>query len=78
MGFHIVNSNKKSKAFSIEEIRKKLTNAYKKWTLEEDEMSELHFCEKKSIAELCSLFGRNRGAIKSRIEKLELKTKYGS
>ena len=53
MGFHIVNSNKKSKAFSIEEIRKKLTNAYKKWTLEEDEMLELHFCEKKSIAELC-------------------------
>jgi len=41
-------------------------------------MLELHFCEKKSIAELCSLFGRNRGAIKSRIEKLELKTKYGS
>jgi DNA polymerase III delta subunit len=53
-------------------------NAYKKWTFEEDEMLELHFCEKKSIAQLCSLFGRNRGAIKSRIEKLELKIKYGS
>lgn len=74
----IKNNNKKDKAYSIEEIRKKHTNAYKKWTLEEDEMLELHFCEKKSIAQLCSLFGRNRGAIKSRIEKLELKIKYGS
>jgi hypothetical protein len=74
----IKNNNKKDKAYSIEEISEKHTNAYKKWTLEEDEMLELHFCEKKSIAQLCSLFGRNRGAIKSRIEKLELKIKYGS
>jgi hypothetical protein len=69
------NNNKSS---SIEERRKKHKNAYMKWTLEEDEMLEIHFCEKKKIKELCVIFGRNNGAIKSRIEKLELKTKYGS
>ncbi len=74
----IKNNYKKNKAYSVEEIRKKHSNAYKKWTVEEDEMLELHFCKKKSIIELCSLFGRNKGAIKSRIEKLELKIKYGS
>ncbi|MEO9512309.1 MAG: hypothetical protein ABJN84_06410 [Flavobacteriaceae bacterium] len=74
----IKNSHRKNKMYPVEEIRKKHANAYKKWTIEEDEMLELHFCEKKSITELCSLFGRNKGAIKSRIEKLELKIKYGS
>lgn len=74
----IKNNRRKNKAYSFKEIREKHTNAYKKWTIEEDEMLELHFCEKKSIAELCSLLGRNRGAIKSRIKKLELKIKYDS
>lgn len=74
----IKNNWNKNKAYSVKEIRKKHTNAYKKWTIEEDEMLEIYFCENKSITELCSLFGRNRGAIKSRIEKLELKIKYGS
>lgn len=74
----IKNHFKQKKSYSIEEIRKKHTNAYKKWTPEEDEMLEIYFCEKKSIIELCSLFGRNKGAVKSRIEKLELKIKYGS
>lgn len=75
---YIKDNNTRSKSYSIEQIRKKHTNAYKKWITEEDEMLEFHFCEKKSIEELCSLFGRNEGAIKARIEKLELKLKYWS
>lgn len=69
---------KNKKSFSVEEKRKKYKNAYMKWTLEEDEMLETLFCEEKTHEELCAIFGRNNGAIRSRIEKLELKTKYGS
>lgn len=77
--FDFVKSNHKlHKSYSVEEIRKKHSNVYKKWTNEEDEMLEIHYCEKKSIEELCSIFGRNKGAILSRVEKLELKIKYGS
>lgn len=72
----IKNQNIRKKSFSIEEKRKKHRNAYKIWTVEEDEMLELHFCENKTIKELSSIFGRNRGAINSRIEKLELRRKY--
>lgn len=73
----IKKNHKLYKSYLVEEIRKKHRNAYKKWTKEEDNNLELHFCEKKPIDELCSIFGRNKGAIKSRIEKLELKLKYG-
>lgn len=74
----IKNYHNRKKTYSIEEKRLLNENAYKKWTIEEDEMLEIHFCEKLSINELCSIFGRNQGAIKSRIEKLELEKKYGS
>jgi len=65
------------KTYSIEQKRKQHRNAYKKWTLEEDEQLEVHFCDNFSINDLCAIFGRNQGAIKSRIEKLELEKKYG-
>lgn len=66
-----------SKSYSIQEKRLQHKNAYKSWTLEEDKFLEIHFCEKKTMIELCSIFGRNAGAIKSRIKKLELNIKYG-
>jgi len=52
-------------------------NAYEKWTAESDRKLERLFCEGKTITELSEIFGRNSGAIKSRIKKLELKEKYG-
>lgn len=51
-------------------------NAYEKWSTEDDEKLELFFCEGKSVAELSEIFKRNKGAIRSRINKLELKEKY--
>ena len=52
-------------------------NAYQPWTKEDDDRLEVLFCEGKTIEELSTIFGRNNGAIRSRIDKLELREKYG-
>ena len=51
-------------------------NAYEKWTEEDDKKLASLYAEKKSIKELCDIFGRNEGGIQSRIEKLGLERKY--
>lgn len=65
-----------TKAYSKAEKQVNHKNAYEKWTVESDEKLERLFCERKTIAELSKIFGRNDGAIRSRIKKLELKEKY--
>jgi len=65
------------KAYTKAEKQAANKNAYEKWTTEDDENLERLFCEKKTVAELSEIFGRNSGAIRSRIKKLELKEKYG-
>ena len=66
------------KSYSLDEKRKTHRNAYQPWTDEDDNRLELLYCEGKSVTELTELFGRNSGAIRSRIKKLELKEKYGT
>lgn len=66
-----------SKAYSVEKIREAHKQAYLPWTPEDDSKLELLFCEGKKVKELAQIFGRNDGAISSRIKKLELKEKYG-
>ena len=66
------------KSYSVDEKRKTHRNAYQPWTDEDDNQLELLYCQGKSITELTELFGRNSGAIRSRIKKLELKEKYGT
>ena len=58
-------------------IRETHQQAYLPWTEEDDNKLELLFCEGKKVKELAETFGRNVGAINSRIKKLELKDKYG-
>lgn len=65
------------KAYSVEKIRETHHQAYLPWTTEDDNKLELLFCEGKKAKELSEIFGRNIGAINSRIKKLELKEKYG-
>lgn len=65
------------KAYSVEKIREVHKQAYTPWTTEDDNKLEQLFCEGKKTKELAQLFGRNEGAINSRIKKLELKEKYG-
>ncbi|SDC85366.1 DUF3276 family protein [Williamwhitmania taraxaci] len=63
---------------TLDEKRKKHPNAYRSWAIEDDQQLELLYCEGKNVKELSQLFGRNTGAINARIEKLELKEKYGN
>ncbi len=64
------------KAYTLDEKRILNRNAYSPWTDEDDNKLELLFCERKSVEMLVEIFGRNKGAIESRIKKLELKEKY--
>ena len=73
----IYNQGSKSKSYTYKEERVSHPNAYKKWTTDEDELLEKLYCEQASTKSLCDAFGRNQGAIINRIEKLELKVKYG-
>lgn len=74
----ILYEKEPDKAYDISEIRKTYKKAYEPWTEEADEKLELLFCEGKTVKELGEIFGRNEGAIRSRIKKLELKEKYTS
>lgn len=65
------------KTYSVEKIRETHQQAYLPWTTDDDNKLELLFCEGKKSKELAEIFGRNVGAINSRIKKLELKDKYG-
>ena len=64
------------KAYTLDEKRILNKNAYTPWTEEDDNKLELLYFEGKSVKMLVDIFGRNKGAIESRIKKLELKEKY--
>ena len=68
-----INGQKaKNKSYSIEEMQTIDVNAYKKWTSDDDKQLKKLYCKQISIKELSETFGRNQGAIKSRIKKLKL------
>jgi DNA-directed RNA polymerase specialized sigma24 family protein len=75
--FKELKEPKDGKAYSVEKIRETHQQAYMPWTTEDDNKLELLFCEGKKAKELAEIFGRNVGAINSRIKKLELKDIYG-
>ena len=62
--------NSSEKAYTLDDKRKIHPNAYRKWTQEDNELL-LEFHEQgKSTKELSDLFGRDKGAIQSRIKKI--------
>jgi hypothetical protein len=67
----------KIKAYSVEDIRKQYPNAYAPWSADDDAKLESLFCEGTKVKKIAQIFGRNEGAINSRIKKLELNEKYG-
>jgi ATP-dependent exoDNAse (exonuclease V) beta subunit len=64
------------KAYSVEEVRLNHKDAYKPWTPELDNELTVMFCEGVNIKDMAKHFGRTRGAITSRIKKLELEEIY--
>ncbi len=67
----------KEKAYSVDEVRTKHRDAYKPWTQELDNELTVMYCEGVNMKDMIKHFGRTRGAITSRIKKLELKELYG-
>jgi hypothetical protein len=70
--FFLDLSARKEKAYSMDDKRKTHSNAYQPWTKEDDDRLEVLFTEGTGVSQLCEIFGRNKGAIEARIEKLEL------
>lgn len=67
-----IDDSKQQKAYTIEEKRVKNPNAYRSWTKEDDALLLQLSASGKSLTELCEIFGRNHGAITSRLRKLNL------
>lgn len=65
-------SSDKSNIYNVHDIRKKYPRAYEPWTEEEDEKLIFEYKSGKTIEELIELLGRQRGGIKSRLEKLDI------
>ncbi|XOV67568.1 MAG: hypothetical protein ACFHU9_00060 [Fluviicola sp.] len=61
---------------TMEEIQKEHPNAYKPWSKEEDDRLEVLFSEGKKASEIAEVLGRMKGAVYSRIKKLELREIY--
>jgi len=60
----------KSKAYSVDDIRKQYSRAYEPWTKEEDDKLIYEYQCGKTIKELIIIFGRQKGGIVSRLKKL--------
>ncbi len=66
----------KPRAYTVEEKRQKNKDAYRPWTEEADEDLTIRYCKGEHVKDLASYFGRTRGAIVSRIKKLDLENLY--
>ena len=65
------------KAYLVDQIRAKYKDAYKPWTTELDDELTVMYCEGVNVRDIAKHFGRAKGAIRSRIKKLELEELYG-
>lgn len=63
---------KTQKAYTMEEKRKEHSNAYKPWTQEDDEQLMQLYASGQTIDELSEVFKRAKGAISSRLRKLDI------
>lgn len=66
------SKNAEDKAYSLEKIREKHKGAYRPWTAELDEELTSMYYHRISISDLSKHFERTKGAIESRVKKLEL------
>lgn len=66
----------KEKAYSVAAFREKHKDAYKPWSTELDDELTKMYCEGINVKDLAKHFGRTKGAIYSRIKKLELEEIY--
>lgn len=65
-------------AYTVETVRQTYKDAYKPWDAELDQELTIQYNERKTLTEMAAYFGRTKGAILSRIKKLELREMYGA
>lgn len=63
---------KREKTYSVDEIRTKHQDAYKPWTPELDKELTRMYCEGINNRDIAKHFGRTKGAISSRLKRLQL------
>ncbi len=68
----ILSENHDLKKYSVANIRLEHTNAYQEWTSDDDENLRKLKGDGKNISELAEIFGRQEGAIRSRLKKIDL------
>ena len=68
-----IPGNKNAESNYQKVIKRNHSQAYEPWSKEADEKLTTLFLQGKTVNELREIFGRTRGAIRSRIEKLMLK-----
>jgi hypothetical protein len=74
---HFPSYEKIEEKSRMEQTKANFANAYKAWSDEEDFKLTKLFCLRKKPTEISKILQRNPGAITSRIDKLDLKGKYG-
>lgn len=62
----------RSRGRTLAEKRRRHPRAYERWPEEEDEQLRAEHAQGVSVAEMCEVHGRNRGAIVARLERLGL------
>ncbi len=67
-----IKDKKEKTGGKLEEIRKKFPNAYRPWAKEDDDKLIELFNKKMKIKDIAKEFGRQRGSINARLEKLGL------
>lgn len=67
-----LNLEETPKSYSVEMVRKIHKDAYKPWTPALDIELTTMYCEGIHVKDIANHFGRTKGAIISRIKKLEL------
>jgi F-box protein, helicase, 18 len=77
LGEIVTETNGSKKAYSVDEIRTRNKDAYMPWTQELDDELTVMYCEGVNVRDMAKHFGRTKGAIRSRIKKLELEELYG-
>lgn len=69
----MIKSENLNEEKSLHSSEKKFDNAYEPWKSEDDEnLKALYYSEKKSISEISFILGRQPGAIRSRLKKLDI------
>ncbi len=75
--YAVIKKEPTEKKYSLEKAREINKDAYRPWTEEQDNELTIMYCDKLSLNAMAEHFGRTKGAILSRIKKLELGEIYG-